>query len=94
VTTAPGDQAPVFISHVPAETGWAGRAAAHLEVAGHRVLLDVGEWALKVRELPGIVVVALWSRAYFESGAATATMWELFRRSPAIRLVCLRVEEM
>jgi tetratricopeptide (TPR) repeat protein len=95
---------PVFVSHAGPDTGWAEWVAWQLRAAGHRVELDAWDWqagesfvarmrsALQVR---GVVMVALFSEAYFEPGRFSMAEWDAARaaaQAGEFRIVPVRVE--
>jgi hypothetical protein len=107
VTMADGvalERVPVFVSHAGPDTGWAEWVAWQLRAAGHVVELDAWDWqagesfvarmrsALQVR---GVVMVALFSEAYFEPGRFSMAEWDAARtaaQAGEFRIVPVRVE--
>jgi TIR domain/Tetratricopeptide repeat len=100
-----GGPVAVFVSHAGPDTGWAEWVAWQLKAEGHPVELDVWDWQVgedfvaRMRaalERPAVVVLALWSEAYFEAGRFTQDEWSAVRvaaRKGAGRFVPLRVED-
>jgi hypothetical protein len=98
------ERVPVFVSHAGPDTGWAEWVAWQLRAAGHVVELDAWDWqagesfvarmrsALQVR---GVVMVALFSEAYFEPGRFSTAEWDAARaaaQAGEFRIVPVRVE--
>jgi hypothetical protein len=95
----------VFISHAGRDTAWAEWIAWHLRQAGFATELDVFDWQVgdsfvlrmnEALERPDLVVLSLWSTAYFEAERFTTIEWSavLASRSEDVpRLVPLRIED-
>ena len=73
----------VFVSHAGADTDWAEWVAWHLGDAGYDVELDAWHWQagdnfvarMNTALEAASVVVALWSKAYFEADRFTNDEW-------------------
>ncbi|MDT7842462.1 FxSxx-COOH system tetratricopeptide repeat protein [Streptomyces justiciae] len=77
-----GDGERLFVSHAGADRAWAEWAAWQLQDAGYEVELDVWHWGagdnfvLRMRQaLERGRMVALFSRAYFDTGRFTTEEW-------------------
>ncbi|WP_432588540.1 FxSxx-COOH system tetratricopeptide repeat protein [Streptomyces sp. HD1123-B1] len=88
----------VFISYAAADRAWAEWVAAHLQVAGHEVLLDTWHMAagesfpLRIAAFlrDATVMVALFSPHYFRSPEHALTEW-LPVLAPSLRVLPLAV---
>jgi hypothetical protein len=95
----------VLVSHAGPDTSWAEWVAWHLERSGVAVELDRRDWLAgedfmarmqAAMDRPGLVVVALWSAAYFEPSRYSAMEWNAAAAAAhqgKCRVVPLRVED-
>jgi hypothetical protein len=90
----------VFVSHAGPDVGWAQWVAWRLHYAGHEVELDVWDWGagdnFVLRMSNAIdrceVMVAIWSRAYFDQDRFTTGEWSAIIAGQG-KTVPLRVDQ-
>ena len=84
----PPERVPVFVSHAGPDTDWAEWVAWQLQAAGHPVELDSWDWqagedfVARMRaamQVPGVVMVALFSASYFEPRRFSMAEWDAAR---------------
>ena len=94
----------VFVSYAGVDTDWAEWVAWYLSEAGYDVELDAWDWQagdnfvarMSAALEAASVVVALWSKAYFETGRFTQDEWSALvaqRRANGARLVPLFIAD-